>query len=67
MQGAKAELYEAFRASHMRREEFARRVGMPTTAVDGLFDLGRRTRLEQIETAFAALGKRLAVEVQEAA
>jgi hypothetical protein len=32
-----------------------------------LFDLDRQTRLNQIDAAFAALGKHLSVEVREAA
>jgi len=32
-----------------------------------LFDFANHTRLDQIEAAFAALGKRIAVEVKNAA
>jgi hypothetical protein len=32
-----------------------------------LFDLDRHTRIDQIEAAFAALGKQLTVEIREAA
>jgi methyl coenzyme M reductase alpha subunit len=63
----KAELYSAFRASRMKKVEFGRRLGIPIAAVDRLFDLANRTSLPQIEAAFAVLGKRLAVEVQDAA
>ncbi|MGA2592712.1 MAG: type II toxin-antitoxin system HicB family antitoxin [Bryobacteraceae bacterium] len=63
----KAALYSAFRASGMKKSEFARLLGIPKTTVDRLFDPGNRTRLDQIEAAFAVLGKRLAVEVQDAA
>ena len=67
LQGTKAELYSAFRASGIKKAEFARRLGIPKTTVDRLFDFGNRTRLDQIEAAFAVLGKRLAVEVRDAA
>ena len=67
LQSAKAELYMAFRESGLRKAELARRLGMPTAMVDRLFDFGYRTRLDQIEAAFAALGKRLAVEIRDAA
>jgi antitoxin HicB len=63
----KAELYSAFRASGIKKVELARRLGIPKTTVDRLFDLDHHSRLDQIEGAFAALGKRLAVEVQDAA
>jgi len=47
----------AFLASGIRKAELARRLGIPKTTVDRLFDLDRHTRLDQIEAAFAALGK----------
>jgi hypothetical protein len=40
---------------------------MPKTTVDRLFDFGNHTRLDQMEAAFATLGKRLAVEIKDAA
>lgn len=67
LQTAKAELYMAFKESGMRKAELARRLGIPAPMVDRLFDFGYRTRLDQIEAAFAALGKRLAVEIRDAA
>jgi antitoxin HicB len=39
----------------------------PKTTVDRLFDLDNHTRLDQIEAAFSVLGKRLLVEVADAA
>jgi hypothetical protein len=35
--------------------------------VDRLFDFGTNTRLEQLESAFAALGKKLDVSIRDAA
>jgi antitoxin HicB len=67
LQGAKAELYMAFLASGMRKAELARRLGIPKTTVDRVFDLDHHSRLDQIEAAFAALGKRIALEVRDAA
>jgi antitoxin HicB len=67
LQSAKAELYMAFKESGIRKAELARRLGIPTTTVDRLFDFGNHTRLDQIEAAFAALGKLLAVKVRDAA
>ena len=67
LQDAKAELYMAFLASRMRKAELARRLGIPKTNVDRLFDLDNHSRLDRIEAAFAALGKRIVLEVQDAA
>ena len=67
MVALKTELYIAFTASGIRKAELARRLGIPKTMVDRLFDFGNRTRLDQIEAAFAALGKRIAFEVRDAA
>jgi antitoxin HicB len=67
IQSAKAELYMAFKESGIRKAELARRLGIPKTTVDRLFDFGNHTRLDQIEAAFAVLGKRLVFEVRDAA
>jgi len=67
LDGVKAELYSAFQASGLKKVELARRLGIPKTTVDRLFDLDHHSRLDHIEAAFAALGKRLAVAVQDAA
>ncbi len=67
LDAAKTGLYSAFQASGLKKVEFARRLGIPKTTVDRLFDLNHRSRLDHIEAAFAALGKRLAVAVQDAA
>ena len=67
MESLKAELYNAFRASGISKAEMARRLGIPKTTVDRLFDFGNHSRLRQIEAALRTLGKRLSVEVHEAA
>lgn len=67
MVALKTELYIAFTASGIRKADLAQRLGIPATVVDRLFDFRNRTRLDQIEAAFAALGKRIAVEVEDAA
>jgi antitoxin HicB len=63
----KIELYQAFRASGIRKAELARRLAIPKTVIDRLFDLNNRTRLDQIEAAFDALGKQVDVYVRDAA
>jgi antitoxin HicB len=67
MQGAKAELYRQFLASGLRKTELARRLGIPKTVVDRLFDLKHQSRLKQVEAAFRVLGKELTIEVRDAA
>jgi antitoxin HicB len=67
LQAAKAELYRAFLESGDRKADLARRLGVPKTSVDRLFDLRHRSRLDQIEAAFKALGKDITIYVQDAA
>ena len=67
LQAAKAELYRQFTASGLRKIDLARRLGIPKTVIDRLFDLNHHSRLDQLEAAFATLGKRLAVEIRDAA
>jgi antitoxin HicB len=64
---AKVELYQAFRSSGVRKAELARRLGIPKTNVDRLFNLHHSTRLEHLDAAFHAIGKRLLIQVEEAA
>jgi antitoxin HicB len=67
MQDAKAELYRQFLASGLRKSELARRLDIPKTVVDRLFNLNHHSRLPHIEAAFRALGKELTIEVRDAA
>ena len=67
LQSAKVELYTAFVNSGLKKAEFARRIGIPKTHIDRLFSLRHRSRFDQVEAAFAALGKRLKIEVRNAA
>ena len=67
LQSAKVELYLAFLGSGLKKAEFARRIGIPKTHIDRLFSLRHHSRFDQIEAAFAALGKRLEIEVRGAA
>jgi antitoxin HicB len=65
--GAKTDLYLEFQASGIRKAELARRLSMPKTNVDWLFDLNHHSRLDQIEAAFRVLGKELTIQVRDAA
>lgn len=67
LQSAKADLYLEFLRSHLRKSEFARRIGIPKTHIDRLFSLRHRSRFDRIEAAFVALGKHLSIEVRDAA
>ena len=67
LQAAKAGLYQAFQASGIRKAELARRLGIPSANIDRLFDLNHHSRLDHIEAAFQALGKQLAIEINDAA
>ena len=67
LESAKVELYRAFLQSGIRKSELARRLGIPKTNVDRMFALHRKSRFDQIEAAFGALGKRLEIEVRDAA
>jgi antitoxin HicB len=65
--GAKVALYQELRSTRVTKAELARRIAQPKQQVERLFDLRRSTRFDQIEAAFAALGKRLELEVLDAA
>ena len=67
LQSAKAELYSTFRSSGVKKAELARRIGIPKTNVERLFDLNHASRLDQIEAAFGAIGKKIEVRVSNAA
>lgn len=67
LQSAKAELYSMFRASGIKKAELARRIGIPKTNVERLFDLDHASRFDQIEAAFRAIGKKIEVRISDAA
>jgi antitoxin HicB len=67
LQAAKVDLYSAFLESGLRKAEFARRIKIPKTHIERLFSLRHQSRLDQLESAFAALGKHLHVEARNAA
>jgi len=67
MKSAKAEFYSAFRASGVRKAELARRMGIPKTNVERIFDLNHASRFDQIEAAFLAIGKKIEVTISDAA
>jgi antitoxin HicB len=64
---AKFILYEALRSAGIKKIELARRLGCSPSQVDRLLDLQHKSKLDQLQAAFAALGKRLSIHVQDLA
>ncbi len=64
---AKLALYRQMRASRVGKAELARRLRCHPPQIDRLLDLGHASRLDQIEQAFLALGKRLSFSLEDAA
>jgi antitoxin HicB len=64
---AKAALYEAMREQGIGRAELARRLRWHLPQVARVLDMRHASRMEQVETALAALGLRLVVDVARAA
>jgi antitoxin HicB len=63
----KVALHNALLASGLRKADLARKLNLAPTLVDRLLSLQHKSRIEQLETALAALGKRLVVDVRDAA
>ena len=66
LSSAKLGLYRAMRAARVSKAELGRRLGWQGPQVDRLLDLRHATRLDQLDQALRALGKRLVVEVEAA-
>ena len=66
MVGVKTQLYIEFKVSGMTKTDLGRKLGIPKTNVDRLFNFKNHTRLDQLEAAFAALGRHLVISVQAA-
>src|SRR5579862_4432108 len=64
---AKFWLYSELRATGIRKIDLARRMKCSPSQIDRLLDITYHSKLDQIETAFAALGKRLAIDILDAA
>jgi antitoxin HicB len=58
---AKAELYRAMRKAGIGKAELARRVGISLQQAQRLFDIRLASRLDRIDAAMRALGRRLVV------
>lgn len=64
---AKISVYQAMRGRQTTPQDLARRLGWEESRVRRVLDVRRRSRLEDIEASLAALGKRLIIEVKNAA
>jgi antitoxin HicB len=64
---AKIELYTLMREQGIGKAELARRLQCHLPQIDRLLDLEHASRLDQLEQAFAAVGKRLKVAIVDAA
>ncbi len=56
-------IFQAMRDEGVRKAELARRLGWHLPQVDRLLDLDHASRLDQMEAAIAALGRRLDVRM----
>jgi antitoxin HicB len=62
---AKVRLYEAMRAAKVGKAELGRRLNWHLPQVDRLLAMTHGSKLDQLEAAFSALGKRLVVGVED--
>jgi antitoxin HicB len=67
MVAAKLATYQAMRAAGLSQAALAGKLGCDPRQVRRLLDLDHRSRLDQLEAALGALGKRLVLEVRDAA
>lgn len=63
LETAKLGVYQAMTEQGIKKAELARRLGWHLPQVDRLFDLRHASRLDQIEAAARALGRKLDVHV----
>ncbi|MFO1156626.1 MAG: hypothetical protein U1E43_07605 [Rhodospirillales bacterium] len=64
--GAKAALYVAMRSTGVRAAELARRMNVDRPAINRLLDPKHASKPDQFDAAFAALGKRLVISLEDA-
>lgn len=67
LETAKLALYEALRTARVSKAELGRRLDWHPTQVDRLLALSHASRLDQLDAACRALGKRLVVAIEDAA
>src|SRR5262249_50755828 len=62
---AKIRLYEAMRDADVGKSELARRLDWHLPQVDRLLAMTHGSKLEQLESAFQAMGKRLVIAIED--
>ena len=66
LESAKLALYDTLRTRRVSKAELGRRLDWHPTQVDRLLTLGHASRLDHLEAAFRAVGKRLRLTVEDA-
>ncbi len=61
----KVRLYQSMEESGVHKAELARKMHLHRQEIDRLFDFKQATSLSKLESAFAALGKQLKIEVAD--
>jgi antitoxin HicB len=64
---AKFMLYSAMRSDGIRKIDLAHRLGCSPSQVDRLLDIKHKSKLDGLQAAFAAIGRRLSVQVRDRA
>jgi antitoxin HicB len=67
MSCVKVALYQTMREEGVRKAELARRLGLHMPQIDRLLDLRHTSRIDQLEAALQTLGRRLVLDLQDAA
>jgi antitoxin HicB len=62
----KIRMYESMRESGIRKSDLARKMKLHRQEIERLLDFEHATSLNKIESAFAAMGKTLKIEVADA-
>jgi len=62
---AKMVLYDTMRSAHVNKSELARRLRWHLPQVDRLLAMTHGSKLEQLESAFEAMGKRLVIGLED--
>jgi len=64
---AKFMLYSALLSAGIKKIDLAHRLGCSPSQVDRLLDIQHKSKLDQMQAAFAALGKRISTRVDDLA
>jgi antitoxin HicB len=63
----KLALYESMRQDKLRKSELARRMGCHLMQIGRLLDVHHASRIDQIEAALGAMGRKLSIRVESTA